>query len=266
MPSPTYRTIKTPVASERSLLVIVEDSVIGENPDILPPEGTLYGQIDPRIMPADLSSTWNNYRYVDQDDLGDGKLGLLFVKVQTQQEQQTPYRTTTSFGDHRWPPILHALVFIQDNNFPRSTNGSRGGQAAIISGPSYYVREVYTPEIYEGTTFVQEEYFSDVPFNIPFHPVPVPTAVSYDLPGVRGSFQECLHPDIIIPNAQTASSYSVAGQAFNANGALQGQKFPRTNFTTWAPYVLSDKQWFENGYRRTLIRVYPPGLPKIIIR
>lgn len=257
--APTYKTLKTPVAGLRSLGVIVDDSVIGENPDILPAEGTLYGQLDPRIMPQDLSKLWDNYRYVEQEDLGDGKFMLIFVKVLTNNQRMTPYRTITSFGgEFVWDAILKALVFIPDRNFGRSTNGIRNGRGAVISGPQYYVRQVYQPAVRRGTRFVTQYFFSDKPYNIGSQLVPIPRSVFYDVPGAQGYFPDCLGPEVRIPDTQTANAAFVAGAQAYASGALQGQYFPATNFEEWSPYFSKIDQDFQNGYLMTRTMAIPP--------
>lgn len=182
-------------------------------------------------------------------------------------EKMTPYRETPTFGNHYWHPILQSLVFIEDHNFPRSTYGGRGGQSAIVTGPTYYARQIYQPSVSEGTRFLKKEYFADTPFLIPSFLVPIPTSVAYDLPGLRGSFPECLHPKILIPATQTATASFVAGNQGGASSALRGQRFPETNFTEWRPYIVSAEQGQKNGgwYMATIL-VIPPLQPDRIIR
>lgn len=256
--APTYRTLKTPVAGLRSLGVIVDDSVVAENPDILPDEGTLYAGMDQKLMPQELGSLWNNYRYVEQQDLGNGKFMLIFVKVRTNNQRNTPYRTLTGFGNHRWCPILKALVFIKEPGFPRSTNGVKAGQGAVIAGPSYYKREVFQGEVNEGSRFIETHYFSDIPFIVPSYPVPVPRSIAYDVPGIHGSFPECIGPEIRIPKTRTASIAYIAGSSIAASGVLNGQFFAETDFDEWSPYFVSAQQTFNNGYDLTKLMVLPP--------
>lgn len=257
----THSLHSTPNNTLWLLKVEVQVTVLASDPFMVPPEGTLYKNFDKRLFGKDWLKAFEDYRYIQSAEGENANVvSLLFFPSLTDAQRNKPYRTLSYFGDHRWPPILHSIVFIKDNTFPRFTSGGKGGQGAIISGPTYYAREVYTPECYEGSRFLQEEFISDVPYNIPLYPVPVPTAVSYDLPGIRGSFPECLHPKIVIPAAQTANAAFVAGDYATTSGAVQGQVFPATNFEDWSPYVLTDKQWFDNGYRRTRIQVAPPGV------
>lgn len=263
--SVTHRTIPSPNPTFRSLRVIVGEDSYASNGGIIPPEGTLYK--DPAFkgfFGRDYLKEFEDFRYVTQDSGTDG--ALIFVRSMTQQVRDTAFRSTWSFGDHYWHPVLESLNFFEDFNFPRSTNGGRGGKSAIVTGPTYYVRQVYRPSVNEGSRFFTEEFFSDVPYNIPQYPTPVPTAVSYDLPGVNGSIPECLHPRILVPTTRPASASFVLGNQTSTGGALPGQLFPATNFEDWEPYVVSHKQDFQNGYHAIRITVYPPLGSDDIIR
>jgi len=192
-----------------------------------------------------------------------------WVRPRTATERQTPFRTSTKFGNHRWPPILKELSFSLARDFPLVTQAPKRAQAQdsmqTVFANRYLVREVYIPEVNEGSRFEIEEFTSDTPFDIPQHPVPTTTSVTYNYLNIRGGFPECLHKRIDIGNLiSTVASYgnSTITDTYNE---LRGQVFPATNFTEWAPYVVSDEQEFVNGvwYRRR-IRVYPPAVPETI--
>jgi len=248
---------------------------------MIPAEGALYKDFIAKAFPKSFLKQCSDYRYVNGENGlqphatpparvmgmaqplvtsdGEATVGLLFLPNMSQEEMDTPFRTTTSFGNHRWPPILQALAFFKDHNLPRSSFGTRYGQGAYISGPTYYVREIYQCEVNEGSRFIMEEFFSNAPFSIPLYPVPIPRAVYFDIPGVRGGFPECIGPEIRIPRTQSASSASyITGNAAIANGAVNGQYYPATDMEEWEPYILTDQQDFQEGYVRKRIRVLPP--------
>lgn len=266
-----FKLVKTPNPYELGLAVHVRDTLLANNPQLFPSQSRKYTdfvQSALTLVAIDQSYArgFGDYYYVD---FREGFMGgeqpdqfptiiLNFTKHKTDAQKSVPFRATTTFGNHYWHPILDALAFIEDRNFPRFTSGGRGGKSAIITGPTYYVREIYRPSVNEGSRFLKEEFFADSAFDIPPYPVPVPTSVSYDLPGVRGTFPECLHPEIIIPTTQTANASFVLGDQGAAGGTLPGQKFPETNFTDRVPYVVSDQQEFQNGWYRTRITVFPP--------
>lgn len=262
MPS-SHTSIPTPNPTERALLVGVEESAFANNPDILPAIGTAYKDCAKALISKDYEKKWGEYIYTEQR----GDYGLLFAKNKTVAEANTPFRTTTWFGNHRWPPILQAILIIEDFGAPRSFTRISGTELVPAIGPSYYDRVVYIPDVSEGTRFVKDEFCGPTQFIIPQTPVPVPTAVDYLLPGGVGrSFPECLHPKILIPPTSTATAELVAGAAVGIGTSLEGQLFPATNFEEWSPYVLSDTQEITNGvWYRTRIRVFPPGQPDAIL-
>lgn len=269
--STVCRNIRTPNPSLLALAVSVDDASLTKIGGLLPSEGTLFSDAAWRgIFPRDYMKLYGGFKYLQQ--LGETKTGidLLFARTLTDAQRGTPFRTITKYGNHYWHPVLKALEVIPDENTPRSYNSASSQSSTLISGPSFYVREDYIPAATEGTRFLIEEFFSDVPYEIPQYPAPTPSSVSYDFPGVRGGFPECLHGDIEIQAQNTASNIQILGTAGNSarqiGSGQQGQFFPRTGFTDWAPYVLSDEQQFNNGYHRTKVTVFPPIRPKLSIK
>lgn len=274
-----WRLVQTPNPSEFAFAVFVPQETIAKNPTFAPFPGDLfkdlgvengksYGWIPDAALAQD--DRFGLYVYVQMFVLKDGaEVMFVYGKPKTEEEKNTAFRVTNRrFGNHRWPPILKALGFITDYNFPRSANSIRNNGAAsgIVVAPNYYVREAYIPEVNEGTRFREEEFFSPTPFNIPRYPVPQATSVSYDINGVRGRFPECLHPEIVVPPTATASAQMVGGFFFPMSGNLEGQRFPRTNFRTWTSYVLMHTQeQMEGGWYGRRVRVFPPPTPKLII-
>lgn len=228
--------------------------------------GSIYESLMP-LVPQSYAKLYGSYVLTEIVRRYAGFITLTFIQHQTAAQASTPWRITSSFGNHRWPPILLALAFIQDNTFQRSTNGAKAQKAAIVLGPSYYVREAFIPETNEGARFIEEEFYSDTPFIIPQYETPVATSISYDIPGARGTFPESLHPKIVIPATRSSSTVVIQGSASDIAGSIGGQVFPATNMEEWQPYVLSDQQKQENGaWRRTRVTVYPPEQPEVIIR
>lgn len=245
--------VPTPSPNEWSFVTVVR-SLWGVQ---MPVAGQTIYRDWKQMIPQRAAGNYGSYVYADSVEAPAGWLGFLWVRHKTEKEKATPFRTIETFGNHRWPPELRSLRFFADPSFPRAINGPGG---SIITGPTYYVRQVYIPEQNEGTRFVIREFLSDTPFKIPLHPVPEPTSVSYDVPGASGSFPECLHPKIVIPAFRTATqSFTVTDGSSGAAGAIPGQAFPATNFETRAPYFVSDEQQFTNGlYYRKQVQAFPP--------
>lgn len=286
----THSIESTPNNQILALRVQVRQDVLVSDPTIIPAEGVLYKDFKGRLFDKALLKNFGNYRFIDTDNgftqrqnpkekvmgmsdpvegiNGNATISLFFLPSMTDAQRNTPYRTLTYTGNHRWGPILKFLEIIP-NAFPRSTNGFVNGQAAIISGPSYYVKQGYIPECNEGTKFIEESFFSDIPYQINQQETPVLQSVTYDVPGARGQFEECFHADITIPATQSVSWATFVGDNTSiaiSGGQLGGQFFRKTNFTEWAPYVLTDQQKFSAGYSRTRITVIPPPIPRIVVR
>lgn len=227
---------------------------------------TLYRDWKPAEWPQ-ASGDWGGYVYADSMPSPSDWLSFLWVKKKTQTEKDTPYRTFTRNGNHRWPPVLYSLKFLQDPSFPASTNGPGG---SIIRAPRVFVRQIFKPESNEGSMFKYEYFLSDSKYEIPPYPAPQPQEVSYDFLGASGTFPECLHKKIVIPAMRTAvAKFSVGGgEQGVGGGVLGGQMFPSTEpFEDWTPYVISDKQVFQQGqYERERVTVYPPILDNITTR
>lgn len=266
MPKPKndfFESVPTPNPSEMAFRVREDAAFVF--PSQFPQRGDKFKDckilsVKSRVAQQDLAS----YEYTYFSKEGE-TLWFYFVKPKTEEEKNTPFRITRSFGNHSWPPILKALVLIADSSFPRSTNvGGANGQQGIVTGPSYYVREIYIPEANEGSLFQLEEFFAPTPFKIPQHEVPQPSSVSYDVPGRSGTFPRCLHKKLIVPNARTGTEKVIGDTTGDAAGIVSGQVFPATNFTEWDAYVISDKETFDVGYYRQKITVYPPDEPQTV--
>lgn len=257
-------SIPTPVPTERALLAIVEEATFANNPDILPATETRYDECSKYLIAKDYEKKWGSYLYTGPQ----GPYGMLFAKAKTVEEANTPFRSTSRFGNHRWPPILLYLGFEVDYVSQRSFPVSNGTDIGTGFAPTYYDKVVYIPDVAEGTRFLKEEFFGPREFVIPQTPVPIPTAVQYILPGGGGqSFPECLHPTIRIPDFISSLTQTVAGATTAVGGAVEGQLFPATNFETWAPYILSDEQeQRDGGWYRVRIRIFPPAQPEPIVR
>lgn len=251
--APTHKTVQTPNPSERSLVVMVDEANFAAVRGILPAEGTLYGSEEwraffgPRYM-----KEFADFVYVSQG--GDTKDGgsLVFSKNKTEAAANIPFRTTKRFGNHFWHAILVKLTPVLVSGFPLSSAVG----ASNVNANRYVMREVYIPSASEGSLFIKEEFTSPRPFNIGLSAVPISSAVSYDLPNRRGGFPECLHEKIVIPAITTTGSNKLPSQTFEA-----------TNFTTWAPYIISDEQDLKDGvYYRVRTKVFPPQAPEAVIR
>ena len=100
--SATHRTIATPDPRYRSLVVSVGESSFASNGGVIPVQGTSYSSdLFRGLLGSDYHKEFENFVYVQQ--LPDSKTGgeLVFARSFTDQERNTPFRTTTRFGNHR---------------------------------------------------------------------------------------------------------------------------------------------------------------------
>lgn len=271
-PIPPWYLIDTPEPELFSIAVVCPMTVVQDNPGAWPVTGDLLSAN--KFNPTKAIATpdkYGNYLYVSKQISGANVI-FIYSKNKTEEERNTPFRTYTRKGSHRWPPIVKFVAIVADYGSPRSFPvydfSGITPEVGQGFGPTYYDSVGYIPDASEGTRFLIEEFFSATAFDIPNSPVPIATAVSYLLPGGGGqSIPECLHPDIEIPQMFTAQSSLIGGSAVGVGTTIGGQKFPATNFTGWSPYVLSDDPTFTPvGYHRIRTRVFPPPEPRMIIQ
>lgn len=260
----SHTTLDTPHPRERALAVKVEESVFAKNPDILPPTGTLYSDCSKFLFAQDYNKEFADYVYTGQA----GDHIILFAKDKTLEEANTPFRAYwTKFGNHRHAPLLHALAFVTDPNFPIATNIISGGQLGVATAPRNYVREIFTAEVNEGSRFWLEELQGPRPFAIGRYTVPQPQPINYQINGVNGSVEPSLHDDIDIPNTRSTTSTFIGGSAGAESGVVPGQFFPRTNMRRRRAYFLVADQKYVNGiWYMQRLRVFPPRLPRVTVQ
>ena len=259
----SHKTVNSVQPGLRGLMVSVSEVSFAAAGGRLPSEGTLYSDAAWKtFFGADYRKEFSNFVYIGQGE--DNREGgtLLFSPNKTALEANTSFRTTTDYHDFHWDPILLALVFIKD---PLGRSGSYVtpyGGVGVAFGNRYRVREVYIPGGKRSTLFTTDEFLSPTPFNIPQYEAPIPTSVTYDVPGARGGFPECLHPKIVIPDILSGAVASISGVVSGIGGSLKGQMFPETNVIDWETRVISDIQKLTpSGYHRVRVSVTPPEQP-----
>jgi hypothetical protein len=258
-----FQILPTPNPEEFSFRVRTDDVLIF--PSQMPAIGTPFKSVSVVAVKSRVSQqNLGDYQYTNFDT-ADGASWWYFAKPKTDAERNTPFRKFWKFDSADWESILQALVFVRDTGFPQSTLAAVGGQRALISGPSNYIRTAFIPGGRIGTRFQVKEYTSPTPFKIPRHRTPVPNMVSYDIAGKHGQFPSCLHDTIQIPSLRTTVSSVVGDVAGSPSGVLTGQTFEATNMITWEREVVHDDQQFTNGvWHRIQIVKYPPPLPETI--
>ncbi len=270
-PNPSWRLHETPNPAERSISLIVPMTEINERKADFDayPEFSLFRDF-PLIPEPSLAQDdqYGPYLFTSCAEASAVALEFFFAQNKTDIEAKTPYRSLWKrFGNHRHPPVLEALAFLEDNAFPLVTNVIRGEQSGMASGPKSYVREIFINEVNEGSRFLMDQGISPRPIRIARFPVPQPGYISYSINGVNGSIPESLHDDMEIPSTQTANVTLIGGNASAVISRLPGQFFPRTNFKRRRPYVLTVQQDLINGvWYWERLRVFPPKSPKTTVQ
>ncbi len=224
---------------------------------ILPPAGSRYD--DPLwkgILPTDYLKRFSDYVYTTQgEDTKDGGT-LLFGPPDELNDPNDPFsglkpfRVTSWKGNHYWHTILLELTPVLVDGFPNATQVG----TSTVNSDRYVMRERYIPAATEGTLFVKSEYISSTTPRLSKSPVPIASAVTYDIINRRGGFPECIHDKIVIQAVTTVTGKSLPQQIF-----LETEPY-----TTWVPYILSQSEPILSGgvWYWHSIRVIPPIVPE----
>lgn len=263
---PFIEMLPTPDPEEVGFRVRLEAT--GLFPSQLPKLGTPF--VKCTILPSRPRATHQDigeYVYTQMDKEG-SYLWFYFHKPKSDAEKLIPFRSTPKFDDFTWSMVLKNIFIIPDEGFPQSTYAVVDGQKTLVSGPRYYGRELYIPEMTVPTKFTIDEFIAPTKFSIPAHPVPLPLPVNYEVLGVKREFPKCLHDDLELQSTRTGTAQITAGGTGGArSGVIEGYEFPATNFKEWTAHYIHDDQQQTNGlWHRVRIRVSPPPMPKPISR
>lgn len=268
-PDPRWNLHRTPNPSEKSLSILIPQMEVKEKKILfdayLP--GALF-QDCPVIPDEGLVEDYGDFVFTDSTDADNKYLRYWFAAPKTAQEKMLPFRAMwKKFGNHRHAPMLQGLAFVTDPNFPLSTNIIEGGQLGVATAPRQYAREIFIAEVNEGSRFWLEEFLSPTPFAIGRYPVPQPQPVPYQMNGISGRVEDCLHDDIEIPVTRSTTVTYAGGTESSSNAVVPGQFFPRTGFIRRRPYILIADQDLVNGvWYMQRIRVFPPRTPKVTVQ
>lgn len=261
------KTIPTPNPKYRALFVDVSDDSFASNGGVIPVQGTQYKNFPASLVSKDYIKRFGDFVYVQQGEQTKDGGSLIFAPNLTPDEANTPFRTKSWFGNHRWPPVLKALKLITARDFPLVTQSTANNATVNNYATRYLVRQSYIPEATEGTRFVQEEFISPTKFDIPQYQVPTTSSITFHYLNFNIGFPECLHKKFELSDLISTTAIYSGGITTENYNQIKGQVFYATNFTQWAPYVLSDDQDIVGGvWYRKRVRVYPPPPPKVITR
>lgn len=275
-PDVHIEVVPTPDPNEVALTVDVRQTLIANNPQLMPVAGTLtttgttyaslgVGAANTRIkINTSYQQGFGDYQFSGTTKRTAGFLTLHFNKPKTDSEMRAPFRETPGFTDEYWHTVLKALAFVR-NPLPRSQSIITFDGQGTSNQITYRVREVYIPGGNYGTRTVLKEFFGPRPFIIPPFEAPIPSSITYDMPGAGGGFPECIHEKLPIPTLQNGVITFISGTVTNVGGAIKGQFYPATNITEWEARVKTDVQNYETGYYRKQLWIYPPDEPDLVV-
>ncbi len=149
---------------------------------------------------------------------------------------------------------------------------TRDFEQAVYNGtttqtqPSYFPRYTFRPAASVSTVVMIEQFLSPANWARAdiVHRQPIPTGVHGSWVGLEFDFQECLHPDIVIPEKVPGATV-VPGVGVLAAPTYRNpqRKFiPQTNFLDWAQFVYDDAVEPTDGFwLRERVTYFPPIRP-----
>lgn len=259
------RTVATPL--DHSDVKIISDLIpTAAITDSYPVVGTTtYGAIKP-LNDQDTSFDAYVLRKMSHE-AGTFFTRCFFVKVFTDAEKKTPYRTETFFDEGGyWHLLVKGIRFYPDKSMPRVAFDAQGKR---VLGYKLYPKEFIVPA-QKARRVVVRYFASDTDFVIPFHSSPVSGFVSYMYDGVERTIENCLHHKIVIrPQPSGFAAFDLTAlTATTIAGRIPGQTFKATEPPEWEPYISNDKSESVEGllFSRRVVTEYPPDEPEILIR
>jgi hypothetical protein len=251
-----------PTPNPREMAFVVRETAQTFNPSEVPEVGTAYKDssflsVKPRIQ----LQGFQDYVLLNFGKDGDS-LWFKYGKNKVVTDQATKFRTYFTTQRFTWPAVLEDLYVVQTSQFQQAVyNGS-----TTQTQPSYFPRYTFRPAVSVSTVVMIEQFLSPAAWAKAdvTHRQPIPTGVHASWVGLEFDFQECLHPDIVIPEkvpgAKIVSGVGVLASPTARN--LQRKFIPQTNFLDWAPFFYDDAVQPTDGFwLRERVTYFPPIRP-----
>jgi hypothetical protein len=254
--------IPTPSPTEVMIRLVVPDRIIQENMHLTPTGSFLelytpyknvtWVAVKPRVQ------DFGDYLYVKSEKPGEDTTALFFGKPKTNAEKNTPFRVYSDTHDYVWPAVL-LDQYILKSNFPITTyTGS-----TTDSATRYFQRFRFVNATPYNSIVKIRQYLSTTPWDERElqHIQPVPTPINGAYLGLPINIPRCLHRRLTLPELVPGASI-VLGAGMEGSdrfGTPKAQIFPATNFSTWVPFFMYDKQQMVNGiWLRESAEIFPP--------
>lgn len=253
----------TPDPKEFCFWVIVGVEDFDPNPGVLVDGVTTYGSLKLRVQGIGSQlDGYSDWVYVQSDKPATGFMRLWFCKPKTDAQKEQPFSRWKKVDEFTWDMILLGIGVKPIHGFPQSTYAVVNGAKTLVSATRFRGVEIYIPRTTTPTEFEVEEFLSPTPFKISRWAAPIPMPVDYEVLGIKREFPACLHGDLFLNGVSTGIQMLTGTTGAAVTGAIEGYKFPATNFTSWQSHYVHDDQQRLNGmWYRTRIRAIAPRLP-----
>jgi len=261
MPGPqsNFDWIDTPNPTERAFGIVAKESVNDVTPDFLNSVITWAGCPDWVKRAEAVPPSLQGYTLVHCAKAGFQQRQFIFAKTRTEEERATAFKTRWVKRMHSWPTVLLKL-WAQKGSLPLSSVDSKGG---VKTTDRLHERTRYRNGGMFPTWFRIRHYLSERPFpRQSSQRVPITDSVHWSFDGFSGSFPDCLHPGVTVPNSENMGGtlFGFGTPSVEIGGDLVKQFFPPTLMQDWERYVLEDtrNEVFGTMEHRVLVECYPP--------
>ena len=198
------------------------------------------------------------YVYIKCEKADADHLLFYFAKAKTDTERRRPFAIRSSTMRFPWPAVLEDFYMVKS-----SINQSYDNGTTVQEAPRLVPRYREIPEQSYNSTVIIRQYLSEVPFTEfdVTHDQPQATSINGAYLGVEMNFRDCLHGTAVfpelVPGAQVVQGVGIVPAPIGRNPVRM--KFPATNFTDRASFVVDDDVQVSNGlYLRQETEIIPP--------
>ncbi len=249
--------VDTPNPTERAFTITAKEGVSDMIPDFYN-NVVLWSDCPQWIKKAEaIPESLQGYTLVNAAKAGYQTRTFTFGKTRTLQERNKPYHVEWELRPKDWPTVLYKLWFVEG----AIPNSGADGNGNLVSAPSLLERSKFRRAGVYPTWHKISRYLAERPFPKVQHITPITDTIKFAFDGTKGSYDECLHPDVTFPQISTSSKvvFGAGTTGVEIGGDFIAQFYPATNMTDWEKHVIEDSRYPVGGmYFRQLVEAYPP--------
>lgn len=210
---------------------------------------------------AQVPTSLQGYRLVHAEKSGLMTRRFYFARVTTPEERKTPIKKER-WTKRMWPwPTVLLKLWAEKGIIPNTSVDASGN---LVSTDSLHERVRYRKGDSYPTWFRITEYMSEAGFGKEgsLQIVPITDSIHWSFDGFSGSFPDCMHPGVQVPNRQMSGQvlFGFGTPTKEVGGDIVSQDYPPTPMEDWEDYVIEDDRKVVMGLmeHRTLVEAYPP--------